>query len=75
MMRPRRSRIMPLLARRTHRNAPVRLVSRTDVEVLVAHPHEEAVLGDARVGDEHLDRAPELLLGLGERGVDATRSR
>ncbi len=31
-MRPRRSRIMPLVARRTHRKAPARLVSTTDAK-------------------------------------------
>ena len=45
------------------------------VEVLVAHPHEQAVAGDAGVGDEHLDRAAEDLLGLGEGLVDRGRCR
>ena len=38
-------------------------------ELLLAHPHQQRVVGDAGVGDEHLDRA-ELVLDRGERGVD-----
>src|SRR5690606_37602436 len=38
-------------------------------EVVVGHAQDEAVAGDARVGDEDLDRA-ELGLDLGERVVD-----
>src|SRR5690606_27037420 len=39
------------------------------LELLVAHAHEELVLGHAGVGDEHLDGAHVLLDG-GERRVD-----
>jgi hypothetical protein len=40
------------------------------VELLVAHPHEQGVLGDAGIGDQHLDRAAEGLLGRREGRVD-----
>ena len=46
MIRPRRRRIIGAVARRTHRNAPVRLTSSTLGEVLVGHPHHELVPGD-----------------------------
>ena len=38
------------------------------VEIGVGHAHQQRVLGDARVRDDHLDRAVRLL-GLGERRV------
>src|SRR6478672_2416330 len=43
------------------------------VELLVAHPHQEGVAGDARVGDEHLHGPAEDLLRGGEGGVDRRR--
>ena len=44
---------------------PVRLVVDDRVPVVVGHPQEQGVAGDAGVGDEHLDR-PERGLHLGE---------
>ena len=72
MIRPRRSRSMPLAARLASRNEPVRLVSMTDRPVLLRHPQQQRVGGDAGVGDEHLDRAVRVL-DLGERRVDRGR--
>ncbi len=72
-IRPRRSRIIPLLARRAQRKAPARLVSMTVSQSSSLIRISRRVLGDAGVGDEHLDRAAELLLGLGEGGVDGCR--
>ena len=40
--------------------------------VVLAHPQQERVLGDARVGDEHLDGAVGLL-DLGEGRLDRVR--
>ena len=72
MIRPRRSRSMPLAARLASRNEPVRLVSMTERPVVLGHPQQQGVGGDAGVGDQHLDRAV-LLLDLRERGVDRLR--
>ena len=61
MMRPQRARIIFCTARLATRKPPVRLVSSTRGEVVLAHAQHEHVVGDAGVGHEHLDRA-ELLL-------------
>ena len=70
MIRPRRSRIMPLLARRAQRKAPARLVSMTESQSSSLIRMSRPSLVMPGVGDEDLDRAAELLLGLGEGGVD-----
>ena len=74
MIRPRRSRSMPLAARLATRNEPVRLVSMTARPVVLAHPQQQGVAGDAGVGDQHLDRAVRRL-DLGERRLDRRRGR
>ena len=71
-MRPYRSRIMPGVARRIVLNAPVRLVSITELPLLVGHACDEPVVGDAGVVDEDRDLA-ERGLDLAERGVDRGR--
>ena len=64
----------PCAARLATRKAAVRLASMTDGEVVLAHPQQQPVVGDAGVGDQHLDRAERLLDGR-ERGIDLGRVR
>ena len=69
MIRPRRSRSMPLAARLASRKEPVRLVSITDDQSSSDIRSTQGVGGDAGVGDQHLDRAVGRL-DLGEGGLD-----
>jgi hypothetical protein len=62
--------IIPALARRAHRNDAGEIGVDDGVEVGVRHPHEQAVLGDARIGDHDFYRPAELCLGRREGGVD-----
>src|SRR5690606_9211230 len=44
-------------------------------EVLVLHPHQQAVLGDAGVGDEDVQRGAGGLFGAGDQAVDGVGVR
>ena len=69
-MRPLRARSMPCAARLVTRYGRREVGVDHRGEVVLAHPQQQAVVGDAGVRHEHLDRAPELGLDRGERGVD-----